>query len=353
MLSFRLATLNSAEASSDVLAALELAAFFLGEAGPEDLPIDEDEARNWYIEEFVEDNSKADYRAEPQMADTEMIESLTNALQALAAKRAEALGIHYPFALAANGVLTRRNDQGLDAVGASYLSLQFFRALYGKTIEIEGANDAEIKQRRDAFDKNFRKVFEYVAGYSVAGKMNGAPFMTSNCRSSERLESLLINVCQKVGSGAVKPYALWSLQQRTANDGGVDCLLHVGGPGVPGDAEVTLIGATVQKGAIEQKIMGQEKVNIFKHFFSKQPAAFRGVLVRPQDEDELSKEKCVTRDCLLYSYEQVWMGMGRRAGGPYQAQMLCRLDAKVRHLLREFLGSALLHEYEKHEIPAV
>jgi len=352
MLSFRLATLNSTEVTSDVLASLELAAYFLGESGPGDLPIDEDEARNWYIDEIVEDNSKADYRAEPQMADAEMIESLTYALQDLATERAKELGEHYPFFVSPNGVLHRRTDRGLDPVGASYLSLQFFRALYGKTIEIDGGDDNEILQRKNAFDRNFRNVFEYVAGYSVAGKMNGAPFMTSHCRSSQRLECLLINVCQRVGAGAVKPYDLWNRQQRTANDGGVDCLLHVGGPGVPGDAEISLIGATVQKGSIDQKIMGHDKVDLFRRFFTTQPAAFRGILVRPQDEDELTKEKCVERDCLLYSYEQIWKGMGKRNGGPYQARMLLRLDAKARHCLREFLGAVFLHGYEQYEVPA-
>ena len=352
MLSFRLATLNSAKATSDVLAALELAAYFLGEAGPQDLPIDEDEARNWYIDEIVEDDTKADYRAEPQMADAEMIESFTNALQDLAEARSLELGEHYPFLLEGNGVLSRRNDQEGDTVGASYLSLQFFRALYGKTIEIDGADDAEIKQKKEAFDKNFRNIFEYIAGYAVAGRMNGAPFMTSHCRSSQRLEHLLINLCHKVGAGSVTPYALWNLQQRSANDGGVDCLIHVGGPGVPGDADIALVGATVQKHNIGQKIIGPEKINFFRRFFATQPAAFRGVLVRPQDEDELTKEKCVERDCLLYSYEQIWKGMGKRNGGPYQTQMLLRLDAKARHLLQEFLGAVFLHEYEQHEVPA-
>lgn len=351
MLNFRLATLNSAEATSDVLSALELAAYFLGEAGPQDLPIDEDEARSWYIEELVEDDAKADYRAEPQMADAEMIESFTNAIQDLAASRFLEMGEHYPFLLEGNGILSRRKDRKWDPVGASYLSLQFFRALYGKTIEIDGTDDEEVKQQKEAFDKNFRNVFEYIAGYAVAGKVNGAPFMTSHCRSSQRLEGLLINLCQKVGAGSVTPYALWNRQKRSANDGGVDCLVHIGGPGVLGDAEIALVGATVQKNNISQKIIGPERINSFRRFFTTQPAAFRGVLVRPQDEDELTKEKCVEMDCLLYSYEQIWKGMGKRSGQPYQAQMLLRLDAKVRHLLREFLGSALLHEYEKHKIP--
>ena len=348
MLNFRLATLNSAEATPDVLAAWELAAFFLGEASPKDLPMDEDEGRKWYIGEIVDDDTKADYYAEPQLADAEMAESFANALRDFAVKRKSELGEHYPFVLGDNDQLIRRTDRALDTVGASYLSLQFFRGLTGGTIEVDGESDAVVRQRRDAFERNFRNVFEYIAGYAISGRKNGAPFQTSHCRSAQRLEGLLGNVCRKIGAGDVLPYDRWNRPQRAANDGGVDCLVHIGGPAVPGDAEIALVGATIQKAKIGTKIMGPEKVDFFRSFFSTQPAAFRGVLVRPQDEDALTKEKCVQKDCLLYSYDQVWQSMGKRAGGEYQAQMLLRLDAKVRHLLHEFLGSAFLYEYEEY-----
>ena len=352
MLNFRLATLNSGEATSDVLAAWELAAFFLGEASPGDLPMDEDEARNWYIDTIVEEDSKADYHAEPQMADAEMAESFANWLRDLALEREKALGAHYPFSIEENGILMRKNGQPLSAIGASYLSLQFFRGVTGATLEIDGDDDNDVTQRKEAFDKNFRKVFEYIAGYAVAGKMSGAPFMTSHCRSAPKLEGLLASMCRKIGAGQVTPFALWDVEQQAANDGGVDCLVHVGGPGVPGDAEIALVGATVQKKNIGQKIMGPEKLDFVRNFFSTQPAAFRGVLVRPQDEDELTKTKCAKKDCLLYSYEQVWKSMGTGPSGEYQGRMVTRLNAKARKLLREFSNVALLFEYEEYRIQA-
>lgn len=350
MLNFRLAALNSAEANSEVLAAWEMAAFFMGEAAPEDLPMDEDEARSWYIEEIVEADARADYLSEPQLADAEMIESFTRSLSGLVRVRARELGEHYPFILGANGLLKRRTDFALDTIGASYLCLQFFRGLTSGTIEVEGQNDEDVRKQKETFEKIFRNLFEYIAGYTISGEKDGAAFMTSDCRSAQRLEGLLVNVCKKIGAGRVRPYDDWNALQRVANDGGVDCLIHIGGPGVPGNSEIALVGATVQKTSIAHKIIGPEKVNFFRSFFSTQPAAFRGILVRPQDEDALTKEKCVQQDCLLYSYDQIWQAMGKRAGGVYQAQMLRRMDAKARKLLREFLGSVLFFEYEEYRL---
>lgn len=350
MLSFRLSTLSSAEVSSDVLAAWELAALFLGEATTKDLPLDEDEARAWYIDNIVEEDSQADYRAEPQLADDEMAESFANSLRILAKARIQELGNHYPFVLDENGCLVRRDIDELSAVSACYLLLQFFRGVTGGTLEIDGTDDADIKNLKAEFDKKFRNLFEYIAGYAVASRKFGTPFMTSDCRSAKRLEALLRGLCRKVGAGIVLPYDHWNAVQRAANDGGVDCLIHIGGPGAPGDAEIALVGATVQKNNIGAKIMGPEKVDFFRSFFATQPAVFRGVLVRPQDEDELTKQKCVQKDCLLFSYEQIWRGLGSRAAEGQPNPSLVRLDAKSRKLLREFIGAVFLHEYEQYQL---
>lgn len=349
MIKFRLATLNSAEVTPDVLAMWEVAAFFIGESTPHDLPIDEDQAREWYIENIVEAASKSDYIDEPQMADAEMIESFSNWLAQMSSERSEALGVSYPFELDRRSATLRRKDGAVDITGGCYLALQFFRGLSAGTIEIAGTDDKDIKKQQEDFDKLFRKVFEYISGYAVSGKTKGAPHMTSHCRSAQKLEGLLCGVCRKVGAGAVKPFGIWNIVQKAANDGGVDCLVHVGGPGAPGDAELLLVGATVQKNNISQKIMGPEKVDFVRGFFSAQPAAFKGILVRPQDEDPLTVAKCVDKDCLLYSYEQIWKNMAATRCTVYQSRMLLRVDAKVRKLLRGFLGSSLLYEYEEHE----
>jgi hypothetical protein len=352
VLSFRLGTLYSAEANSDSLAAFELAAFFLSDASLSDIPIDVDEARDWYIENIVEESSRTDYRAEPQMAEDEMFESFGNSMNALVEERLEELGDHYPFHLTDNGRLVRKDISEISAVGASYVALQFFRGVNAGTLEIDGDTDADIASKRARFERLFRKVFEYIAGYAVAGRRSGASFMTSDCRSSVRLEILLRNLCAKVGVGQVLPYAHWNAEQKAANDGGVDCLVHVGGPAMPGDAHFLLVGATVQKSNIDQKIMSSDAIDFFGRFFTARPAAFQGALVRPMDEDALTKLKCVERNCLLFTYDQIWRGMGKRCGGSYQNNSLFRLDAKARKLLRELRAVVLMHEFNEYALDA-
>lgn len=353
MLSFRIGTMYSPEANSDVLAAWELAAFFLEDATPEELPLDLDEAREWYIENAVDSEMQSDYRAEPQMAEDEMLEGFKASLVALGEERRASLGIHYPFDLDEFGRLVRKGLADITPVGAAYMSLQFFRGMHAGTLEIEGQNDADVSQGKFQFDRLFRKVFEYIAGYAVAGRKDGATYMTSDCRSSSRLSCLLGRLCSKVGAGQVLPYANWNIVQRNANDGGVDCLIHVGGPQMPGDAHFLLVGATVQRQSIDGKIMGPDKLDFFGRFFSERPAAFQGALVRPQDEDPLTKLKCVERNCLLFTYDQIWQGMGRRDAGAYQSSALVRLDAKTRRLLRELLSVTLIHDFNEHNLQVV
>ena len=74
MLKFRLAPLNSASATSDVLAAWELSSFFTGEATPDILLIDLDNARDSYIERMTDETDQSHYRNEPQMAEDELRE---------------------------------------------------------------------------------------------------------------------------------------------------------------------------------------------------------------------------------------------------------------------------------------
>lgn len=351
MLQFRLVALDSTEATTDALAALELASFFTGEAKPTNLPIDIDCAREWYMKNIIAEIDRDDYDYEPQMVDDELIDSFSKSLLMMVKQRVIELGDHYPFAVNESNQLVTRSSKSVSVVGACYLSLQFFRGLTGGTIEICDENGESVREYREKFDREFRKVFEFIAGYTVAGIRDGAPYMISDCRSYKRLEALLKSICRKVGSGRVHPVEVWNQVQLNAHDAGVDCLVHLGGPGTPGHAEILLIGATVQsKQRIEGKIIGQEKLNFFGSFFAQKPAAFRGVLVRPMDEDEYIRIQCAGKDCLLFSYDEIWRGIGKRTGDCYQMNALRRLDAKVRRLLRTFLGAKFLDDYAVYEL---
>lgn len=109
MLKFRLATLNSASATSDVLAAWELSSFFIGEATPDIFPIDLNNARESYIESMADEIDQSNYRNEPQMADDELREDFWSALAEMAKSRESELGSHYPLSVDENNCLVKRD----------------------------------------------------------------------------------------------------------------------------------------------------------------------------------------------------------------------------------------------------
>lgn len=351
MLKFRLVAQNSAEVTPDVLAALELASLFMGEVSPNKLPIDFECSREWYINNYVEETDRDDYRCEPQLVDDELTDRFSKSLLKMVRLRRDVLGEHYPFTVNDKDHLVTRDQEQFSAVSACYLSLQFFRGLAGGTIQIYDESYEIAEECKDRFNQKFREIFEFIAGYAVAGLKGGAPYMISYCRSAKRLEVILKIICQKVGSGRVRSFDEWNTQQQNSNDAGVDCLVHLGGPGAPGPSEIVVVGATVQDRGIDDKIIGQEKLHFFSSFFVQQPTAFRGALVRPMDEDEYTKDKCVNRQCLLFSYDEIWRGIGKRTDDGYQKSALRRMDAKVRNLMQTFLDAVFLDDFgESYEL---
>ena len=69
------------------------------------------------------------------------------------------------------------------------------------------------------------------------------------------------------------------------------------------------------------------------------------------DEDEYTKDKCVNRQCLLFSYDEIWRGIGKRTDDDYQKSALRRMDAKVRNLMQTFLDAVFLDDFgESYEL---
>jgi hypothetical protein len=346
MFSFRLAPVVEAHPSSDLLSCLEIAALFRGKANVGNLPIDDELCSEWYIRDVVAEESRADYAVEREMAIGEMREYLSSSLIKMAQERKALFGGAYPFELDNGTDLVSKPIQEISHLAHCYLALQLFRAVKAELIEIEPTADKNADQIKSSYQRLFEKVFEYISGYAVAGQMSGLPYMTSDCRSSERLHSMLVAMCQRFGFGVVHPRANWNALQLAANDGGVDCLVRVGLPAVDGNAFVALVGASVQADA-KPKIIDTTKKNFFGSFFSQRPAAFIGVLARPQDNHELTRLKCMDADCLLYSYEEICVGMASSAKELGGHAGIRRLDAKVRNLLEPLRQLKLLDDYEE------
>lgn len=295
--------------------------------------IDQELARNDYIEKNVSPEYREDYLAEPEMAETEMMEVLSADLAAMARERAAALGDGYPYIIAADNSLVAQNG-GNRAVAGAYTCVQAMRLAQAEKIEIIAATDSERRAATKALWRVFERVFEYVSAYTVSGNWEGLPIVLSNCRSSRRLHEKLSGICRRVRSGRVRTYDDWSRVQRASNDGGVDAVVHVGGPGMPGNAHFYIVSATYQQKKIDQKIMGPEARQRFSEYFAERPAVFYGVLVRLGDEDDLTLEKCRGKDCLFYGYEKVLNYMGRRSNDPHLTRALKVIDNRVGQAIR-------------------
>ncbi len=350
MLSFQIAVLDTAECTPEVIASLEISAFFREEADLADLPLDQDEARNHYINGLTDEDLKADYIEEPGIPDGLLMEDFRNEVGNSINDRIAALGGHYPFEHTSPGVLVRRPIDEISAVGASYLALQFYRALKANRVEIIGDNPQGITESKGVFRRTFANLFECIAGYTVAGDKGGVPYMTSTARSSRKFHRLLTDICVKIGDGRVKDLADFNEEQKNTNDGKVDCFVHVGQLPLNGVSSIFLVGASVQNQSVEHKIMCADKIRFAQSFFNRQPAAFFGALVRPQDEDVLTRDKCVTRNCLLYCYDKIWKNMGKRGTSEYETKAMRHLDRTARSILKKFKGAAYEDDFDRYLI---
>lgn len=350
MFAFRWKMLERCVADHNTLAVWEISALFRGKVGIDELSVDRDAAIEWYIADQVPRESREDYEAEPQTAEDEMWEAFEFDLVRMVEERVAYHGKNYPLELDEYNRMTIKPRGEVSAVGAAYLGLQFYRVWNAGLVEIEEQNEARRKQIKSEFNNWFPKLFEIIASYAVSGDQSGVPHLTANCRSSQRLHRMLTSLCNRVGSGRAKRYEDWSGVQLTSNDGGIDCLVHKGGPGMPGNASLILVGATVQASQIDRKIVGDDAKRRFSDYFAERPAAFQGALVRPADTDPLTVEKCRVRDCLLYTYDEVWKNLGKRTADVKAKRYFSYLDGKVRILARNLNGAMLIEGFDRYTL---
>ncbi|MAM40675.1 MAG: hypothetical protein CL949_19720 [Erythrobacter sp.] len=352
MAGFQLVALDTTELTPEVVAMVELSAFFRGDGDIGDMPLDRDVALDTYIAQISDEGLKADYQAEPGIPEGLMMEEFRAQAAAAIEERCAALGEHYPFSHVAPGVIVRKPIAEVTAVGASYIALQFYRALHANRVEIVGPNAETILARSKQFGRDFANLFECIAGYAVSGRENGVPYMTSTSRSAQKFRTLLFHLCARIQSGQVKEFEALSPAQKSTNDGKVDCFVHVGGLPVDGATIIYLVGATIQKDNIDIKIMDHGKIQSVSDFFNIKPATFHGILVRPCDENALTRDKCVQNRCRLFSYDTIWQNMGKRDGSPYQTRALHRLDRTTRELLKKFRQAVYQGDYEEFRLDA-
>lgn len=348
MIKFGLCVLNSPDVTSDVLAYWEVVAFFMKSVSTDVLELDVDEATDWYIDNVVDENSRDDYRSERQTAETEMLESFRQALTKAALRRSAELGDHYPFVLA-DAELQRKDLAALSSVALNYICLQCYRLIKAGFVEFHGETSDKSKSIQKSFLAKFTKVFENIAAYAVAGHASGSAFLTSNCRSSERLHVLLKSICTAMGSGEVLAYDQWSRAQKEANDGGVDCLVRVGSAIDRGNAFLRLVGASIQESKIDHKIMGVDARVRFSGFFKEKPAAFQSAFARPQDMTDLIRHKCHEKDCLLYCYDEIIRGFGKLQF-PIRSRNLRKVGVKSRLDLIEIGTATLVYGFDEHAL---
>lgn len=349
MIQFRLCPLDKAEASTESLACWELVSFFLGSSSPRDLELDVDPATAWYLENKVAVSDRADYSAEPELVEGEMLDQFESSLSELVSARQNLLGEHYPFELKPRRVLTRKSDSDITLVGLAYLSLQFFRAQKRGYIEFSGETEADIRRSKKYFGAIFQRTFELLASYAVSIHQGGTPYLLSDCRGYIKLHGRLTKICKRIGSGEVLTLSQWNIAQKAANDGGVDCLVHVGAPNTTGTSHLVVLGVTVQEEQITIKIIGADSLQRFSTFFSQKPAGFQGALARPQDEDALTKMYCIDKNCLLYTYSELLNIIGKEPSEQLLNSREYRImQLNLRDVLSKLESSSFLYDYAQH-----
>lgn len=334
MIRFRFNPFDNARSSPEMLAQLEIGAFFSEQMSVEDLVIDRDLAVLDYVRRCVPEEDQEAYLAEPEQSEGEMMDALRVDLMALARERGEQIGDSYPFEIVPPNTLKLRGG-GNRSISLGYLVVQAMRLAQKNLIEII-ANDANVR-KTDTLRlwRAFERVFEYVAAYTLAGDRGGLPVVLSDCRRSLDLHRKLTGLCRTIGSGRVRVYSDWSPRQINSNDGGIDTILHVGGPAMPGNSYLVLGGATYQQKKIDGKIIGNDERQRFRDFFAVHPAVLHGALIRLADGDALTIEKCRLKDCLFYGYSDIVKYIGLRSADPAMRRKMQVIDSRLRQALEK------------------
>jgi hypothetical protein len=288
------------------LAFAELIALVLGESGIDNLPIDE----RLLTDAFVLSQPMIDrpgLNEEPQFALQAAKEQIESTILEEAKRNSEILGDTYPFEISPRqGILLQRKLAASENIeGMCYMSMQIYLLHAEKLLSFGHESEPSLEDPANAFLKPFAKLFEVISGIAVANHRNGLPVLLSESRSFRSLIKALGSVCSTADRGQPKTKDQLNPLQKHANDGGIDAvvlrfdnnILH----------ETTLVGATIQKDNIRQKMIGHTQVGRFRNFLldnhSMNPMT--GSFAHPDQYRDHARDVCAEANCTYYHRELI------------------------------------------------
>lgn len=290
--------------ASDIL---ELAALAEGEASMDDLAIDMDALADVLMDEPAKYGYEADSRTlRNEEAHAKMIakETIYQLIREEIKNRSEEYSAIYPFKLARSGMSIRthwRPDTTLCAIGMQFLRLFNLQ----KNDEIASW---ETDKEKEQFRKQAEKLFEIFAVLALYSKVEGLVIWTGKSRGYEKaLKLMLDDICEAMGYGSAKTVSQLTAEQLSVNDGGIDgCAISTDDGEPKPDAEIFVLGATIQANSRDKKIIGSEARGRIATFFLQRPrGAMRSIHAIPFPSEDAEQDRCARVECEYWPLDRL------------------------------------------------
>ena len=290
---------------------LEVKALATGFALFDDLDIDQDTL----LEEVAgnpEDfglELEADYLREEEFgAKALVLDRFRNRVGSELERRARGLGPAYWFILGDDGAVT------IELKPLAQRSAIGLAAMWMSLFDLIEATDICQSSREDLrwFRDEFESVFEVVSALSLSAMVEGASWWSGRSRGHQRFLMQLNSLAQFLQSGNVKVAEELEANQIGVNDGGIDAIAVSTADGrVRPDAQILLLGATIQRGNRRHKMIGVDQINRFRNFFNRRPfAACSGIMSIPYDGSEAEQQDCRDRNCVFMPRQVIEENLG-------------------------------------------
>lgn len=264
-------------------------------------------------------------------------EKFGQSLMAILDDRSQLLGAAYPYTLEYSDgpVVSAKAASEIGGCGLAWISMSVFNLLEDREL-------CQIsKEDRTGFTAHFEKIFELIAALALAGDCEGVVWWNGASRSRRTFLRQLRHIRNFVGSGRVRGEAELEENQLSVNDGGVDAfaIWTVDGKATPA-SRCSLLGATLQRTARRQKIVGTPELDRLRSFFNPSPlVTFEGILAIPFDLSESEAQECRNQNCRYFPIEVIYQHLSLLAGRatippvqPYRDRLEKNLLSKTRAL---------------------
>lgn len=325
---FQLKELETIHDPQVLLAIAEALSFAAGECSIDDIPCDGDQL----AENFARSRplgERAGLLEEPQFALQAAKEEIEAAIIEAARYNSQLLDQQYPFEIAprAGILLARKPEMRSNFEGLCYVSMQLHLIYSEELLEFGIVPGGRQEKPHLDFTQPFEKLFEVIAGISVSRNIGGHLVLLSESRSAATLLKNLNEVCRVAGVGQPKPQDLLNVNQAAANDGGIDAVvLDKNGNELH---ETTLVGATIQKSGLPNKMVSPTSINRFKGFLidGDALAPYRGCFAHPMAASPGRKGQCGLANCTYFHRDLILQNL-RPLNGDSLLARNCRSAAR-------------------------